>query len=74
MASYNHTQTSASTTWVVYHNLNINLNKSSVTCDAYVYENGLLEKILPLDVQFTNKNVVTLLFSSTRTGNARIVG
>jgi hypothetical protein len=70
MVFFNHTQISASTTWTINHNLNNPL----VGCDVYVHDNGVLEKILPLNVVTTSNNTLTINFSSARAGNARVVG
>ena len=70
MSSYNHNQVSASASWVITHNL----NSDSVVVDVMVDNGGNLEKILPQDIRVDTVNQITVTFSSTQTGRARIVG
>lgn len=70
MAIHNHVQTSASATWTITHNFNV----ASVVVDVFVDFGGNLEKILPLEIEHTNDNTLTVTFSSTQTGKARLVG
>lgn len=67
---YQHSQTSASTSWVITHNLGV----AELAVDVVVDEGGNREKILPLDVVMTDDNTLTITFSSARTGSARISG
>ncbi len=69
MAQYNHTQSTAATTWTINHNL----NSSVVAVDVMINNGPNLEKILPADVQHTNNNTLTVIFSAAQTGKARIV-
>ena len=67
--SYSHTQSSGSNTWTINHNLNCD----SVVVDVYISEGGSMVKVLPLDVQETSSNTITILFTSSESGFARIV-
>lgn len=69
MAEYNHNQSSGSATWTITHNL----GSDTVAVDVMVDNGGDLEKILPADVKHTNDNTLTVEFSSSQTGKARIV-
>jgi hypothetical protein len=69
MANYNHTQSTGSTTWTINHNL----NTQAVTVDTYVLNGSVVEKILPLDVVNTSDNTTVVTFTTSRTGNARVV-
>ena len=66
---YNHIQSSGSATWTVSHNLNAPV----VVCDVYALNNGVTEKILPLNIVHTSDNSLTITFSTARTGRARVV-
>lgn len=68
-ASYNHIQTTSSLTWSVPHNL----NSPAIIIDVFVDELGNLEKIIPDIVEHVDNNNVLITFTSSRTGNARIV-
>lgn len=70
MAEYNYTQSVAATTWVIAHNLSVN----ETINDIFVDNNGNLEKILPLSVVHTSNDILTITFSNTETGYARIIG
>jgi len=68
-ASYVHTQSSASTTWTVTHNLNnqyVNIEPIDSTGNSYV---GRYD--YPT-VNFTNANAITLTFNSAVTGYAAV--
>lgn len=69
MAEYNHEQTGAGTTWTITHNL----GTATVAVDTFIDNGGNLEKILPLSVEHTNNNTLTITFSVAQTGRARIV-
>lgn len=66
---YNHIQSSGSDTWTVTHNL----AADAVVCDVYALNNGITEKIIPLNVVHTSNNSLTITFSTSRTGRARVV-
>lgn len=65
--TYEHVQTSASTTWVIVHNLNL-----YPVVDIFVDHEGEKHKILPLSVEYTNANTCTITFSTPRTGLATV--
>lgn len=67
---YIHTQSNESDHWVISHNL----NSIAIVCDVFISINGGMEKILPYDVQITDANTLTVIFTSNRTGSVRIVG
>lgn len=70
MAQHNHTQSSGSATWTITHNFGV----SSVDVDVFIDFGGNLEKVLPLSVEHTDNNTVTVTFSSAQTGVARVIG
>ena len=65
---HKHVQSTPSTTWVITHNSGY---KPAIS--VLVYENEVLTPILPLNVEHTSDNVVTITFSSNRTGEARLL-
>lgn len=67
---YQHSQASLSATWVITHDL----NTPGIVIDVMVNQNGVLEKIIPLDITMTSANVTTITFTQQFTGVARIVG
>lgn len=67
-ACYKHIQTEPSTTWVVHHGLT-----TVPFLTVSVYENGVLTVIKPLDVVLTSATVVTITFSTPRTGEVVIL-
>ena len=69
MAEYNHTQGSLSSSWVITHNL----GQDTVVNDVFVNVSGDLTKILPLSVEHTDDNTLTITFSSSQQGYARII-
>jgi len=73
MQTYTHTQGSGSTTWTVTHNF----NSDAVAIDVFVDDgpnSPSYDKILPDTVIRTDVNTITVTFSSSRTGVARVVG
>ncbi|MEM4260927.1 MAG: hypothetical protein QXG00_06835 [Candidatus Woesearchaeota archaeon] len=69
VSTYKHTQASASTTWIISHNL----NSIDILFEIYVDIGGSDYKpILPNDFSFTNSNTITLTFSSAQSGYAII--
>ena len=70
MQAYNHTQGSGSATWTITHNLGVD----TVAIDVFIDFGGNLEKILPAAVEMTDNNTVTVTFSSSQTGIARVIG
>ena len=67
--SYRHTQASASTSWVIAHNL----GTSAPVVDVWVDEGGDTVKIMPLSVDVDSANQVTLTFSTAKSGEAIVV-
>lgn len=67
-ASYNFVQSTASNTWIIPHNL----NSSNVVIDVYINNGGTIEKIIPLNIQVTDVNTITVTFSSAQIGYARL--
>lgn len=68
MIGYKHTQSSASTTWTITHNLGAN----SPCVDVWVDISGTLTKIIPLSVTATSDAVVTITFSTAYAGEAYV--
>lgn len=62
-------QQSASSTWVVNHNL----NKSLVTVDSQIFINGTLESVIPNNIIYQDANNVTIQWTHPYSGVARIV-
>ena len=61
--------TTPSTTWVVNHNLN-----KVVASDVMIYDSfGNLVKMLPLNVEITSDNTVTITFSQPQTGFVTVI-
>jgi hypothetical protein len=69
VAAYNHIQTTGSSAWNVTHGL----NSADIVIDTIVDNGGTDEKILPVSVEVTGVNTVTINFSASRSGRARIV-
>jgi len=67
--SYTYTQSVASGTWTIHHNLGC----KPVVDVTTVYQ-GVNQKIFPLTVVHTDDNTMTITFSAARTGQARLVG
>lgn len=63
--SYKHTQSSASDTWTVTHNLGM-----YPAIDVLVDISGNLTKIIPMSVTYTNENECSIAFSTERSGVA----
>lgn len=61
---YKHTQTTASSEWIIQHNL----NKEMVVCDAFVNNNI----ILPQSVDIIDNNTVKITWSSPKVGYASV--
>ena len=70
---YEHTQSAASSTWTVNHNLGV-----KPTFDALVNHTTssgtVLTKILPMSSEHVSDNTLVLTFSSAVTGKVRLVG
>lgn len=67
---YNHTQDTASSTWVVMHNLNL---ASGPVMDVMVDVSGTLTKIIPSSVTINSANQVTIGFTKPYSGVARCI-
>ena len=67
--TYKFTQATPSTTWVITHNL------GTVTpiVDCFTTVNGDFQKIIPLSVVATSNLVVTVTWSTARSGSAVVV-
>jgi len=70
MSSFNHSQGTSSTSWVITHNLDV----GETVVDTLIDNGGNLEKILPLSVIHTDNNTLTISFTAAQTGKARIIG
>ena len=70
MQVYDHHQSVGSDTWAVSHNF----NTDAVVVDVFIDFEGSLEKIIPLSIEATDNNTVTITFSSSQTGWAHVVG
>jgi len=68
--TFDHTQGSALATWTITHNL----DSDAVVVDVYVNDSPGPDytKILPLNVIATDDNTVTVTFTGTHTGVARV--
>jgi hypothetical protein len=68
-AAYGHThkQTTASNLWTVVHNLG-----REVLNDANIYVDGVLTKILPLNVTHPDNNTLEVHFTLPQTGTVRV--
>lgn len=69
MDSYDFTQSSASTTWIINHGL----NNSEPNVDCQTTFGGVFQKVIPLTIVATDANTVTVTFSVARTGKARVI-
>lgn len=66
-SSYLHTQSVASSTWNVIHNLSGGVG-TLATCDVSIWYNGVLEKIIPKSISIIDNNTIQILFTNPRTG------
>lgn len=64
---YQHTQASASTAWVIQHDLG-----RYPALDVYIDTDGSKFKVIPLDIVYNNANKCTITFTSPQTGLATI--
>lgn len=62
-----HVQSSASDVWTIDHGMFIR-----PTVSVKVWENGVLEEILPVSITFPSISQVVVTFSTPRTGEARL--
>jgi hypothetical protein len=65
--TFEHTQETASDTWVISHLLDI-----YPVIDVYVNISSTLQKIIPLNVEYTDANTCTVTFSTAYTGLATL--
>lgn len=70
---YSHTQSSASSTWTIEHNLSGNGSAGYPIVDVVVDYNGAKTKMIPYQVTVTDKNTVTVSFSEPFTGSATVL-
>lgn len=70
VVSYNHVQSSASSTWSIAHNL----GTLNLTYNFSVYISTVLTPIFPATIVFTDTNNIVVTFSQTYTGVATLVG
>lgn len=64
---YKHLQESAATVWTVQHNL-----MSYPITDVYVSKDDFVQKIMPQNVTYVDKNTCTIEFSEALTGFALV--
>lgn len=69
MQTYIHTQSVASATWTIDHNLDL----TSLMIETFLGD-GTAGPILPLKITKTTSNQVVVIFSTARAGIARILG
>lgn len=67
--SATHTQSVASTTWIITHNLNV----LAPIVDTWILNNGNTVKVIPLSVTVNDSNTITIAFSAPQTGVVNIV-
>jgi len=70
LKTYNFSQTVSSTTWTIPHAFNV----TTVAVDTFIDNAGDLEKILPLSVEHTDNDTLTINFTVAQTGIARVLG
>jgi hypothetical protein len=64
---HNHTQSEATDTWVINHALGV-----MPVVDVQVVHEGVLQKMIPLAVEYPSNSQVIVRFTSPRTGTARL--
>ncbi len=70
---YRHTQSTASDTWVIQHNLGGNGSQGVPMVEVLWDNGGQLQKLVPAGIEMTDRNTVTITFNSARTGQAIIL-
>ena len=65
---YSHTQSIASTSWAITHNLGVN-----PVVETMVDLNGTLTAVNPHNVEYPNLNTVVISFTSPQSGQARLL-
>jgi hypothetical protein len=66
--SYNHTQTDPANVWVIPHGL-----MGYPIVDAYIMNEGVLERIMPAAITYVDLNTCNVVFSTPRAGYATVV-
>ena len=64
---YQHVQSTAAAEWVIEH-----WQGGYPIVDVYVDVSGVLTKIIPQEITYTDANTVTVTFSSARSGYAAV--
>lgn len=64
---FHHKQTVPASTWAITHNLG-----HTPVGDVMISVDGVLEKMLPLNVEHQDDNTVIITFSTPETGEARM--
>jgi hypothetical protein len=67
LIAYEHLQDTASTTWVIQHNLGV-----YPVVDTFVLISGEYQKMIPASVTYDNENQCTVAFSTAREGFATV--
>lgn len=70
---YTHTQSTASTEWVILHNLGGSGGHGIPIIDVLVSENGNMVKMMPEDITIVDQYTATLTFSSPQSGVAIVI-
>ena len=68
LVTYQHTQETPAQTWYVNHNLGV-----FPIVDVLVSVEGVLTKIIPMDIVLVNETSIRIEFSKPYTGSARMV-
>lgn len=66
--TFTHTQATPSTTWTIVHG-----QGGYPVVDAYISNNGVVQKILPLGVEYVDQHTVALQFNVAHSGFATVV-
>lgn len=69
LQTLNYTQSVPSTTWTITHNFGC-----VPICDVFIQQNGVTQTVMPLAVKHIDGEVLQVLFSTARTGSARLIG
>ena len=64
---YQHTQSTASSTWTINHNFG-----TIPLVDVNVWDGGILKKAFPQSVTHVNENSISITWSVPRTGYASV--
>jgi hypothetical protein len=72
-SAYHHVQATAASTWTITHNLGGSGTDGTPIVDVLVNDGGNLVKMLPADVEYTNKNTVVITFTTPQSGRATII-